>query len=87
MSSRSLPSIVRSIGALTLDGSGLPGRGALRDRESSVSLPVYAATRRRSGHVQTVNLQCFNVRCTGSLDGEVTGACTGNTIKVKIIDA
>ncbi|TFY73270.1 hypothetical protein EWM64_g10742 [Hericium alpestre] len=30
---------------------------------------------------------CFNVRCTGSLDGETSGACTGNTIKVKIIDA
>ncbi|RDX54816.1 hypothetical protein OH76DRAFT_1002151 [Lentinus brumalis] len=30
---------------------------------------------------------CFNVRCTGSLDGEVTGACTANTIKVKIVDA
>ncbi|KAJ3576675.1 hypothetical protein NP233_g289 [Leucocoprinus birnbaumii] len=30
---------------------------------------------------------CFNVRCTGSLDGETRGACTGNTIKVKIIDA
>ncbi|TBU38196.1 hypothetical protein BD309DRAFT_546739 [Dichomitus squalens] len=30
---------------------------------------------------------CFNVRCTGSLDGEVVGACTNNTIKVKIVDA
>ncbi|KAM5543723.1 hypothetical protein V8D89_002340 [Ganoderma adspersum] len=30
---------------------------------------------------------CFNVRCTGSLDGEVTGACTNNVIKVKIVDA
>ncbi|KAI0646575.1 hypothetical protein C8Q79DRAFT_1070147 [Trametes meyenii] len=30
---------------------------------------------------------CFNVRCTGSLDGETTGACTGRTIKVKIVDA
>ena len=46
-----------------------------------------AVTRRGSGHVHTMNVQCFNVRCTGSLDGEVTGACTGNTIKVKIIDA
>lgn len=24
---------------------------------------------------------------TGSLDGEVTGACTNNVIKVKIVDA
>ena len=24
---------------------------------------------------------------TGSLDGEVVGACTNNTIKVKIVDA
>ncbi|KAI8986651.1 hypothetical protein BD414DRAFT_460870 [Trametes punicea] len=30
---------------------------------------------------------CFNVRCTGSLDGETSGACTGQTIKVKIVDA
>ncbi|GLB35550.1 hypothetical protein LshimejAT787_0211150 [Lyophyllum shimeji] len=30
---------------------------------------------------------CFNVRCTGSLDGETSGACSGRTIKVKIIDA
>ncbi|KAI1788063.1 hypothetical protein LXA43DRAFT_895286 [Ganoderma leucocontextum] len=30
---------------------------------------------------------CFNVRCTGSLDGEVTGACTNNVIEVKIVDA
>ncbi|KAJ7497463.1 hypothetical protein FB451DRAFT_233580 [Mycena latifolia] len=30
---------------------------------------------------------CFNVRCTGSLDGETSGACSGATIKVKIIDA
>uniref|UniRef100_A0A5K1K3T9 Cell surface hydrophobicity-associated protein n=1 Tax=Ganoderma boninense TaxID=34458 RepID=A0A5K1K3T9_9APHY len=30
---------------------------------------------------------CFNVRCTDSLDGEVTGACTNNVIKVKIVDA
>ncbi|PIL27754.1 hypothetical protein GSI_10907 [Ganoderma sinense ZZ0214-1] len=30
---------------------------------------------------------CFNVRCTGSLDGEVNGACTNNVIKVKIVDA
>ncbi|KAL1943876.1 hypothetical protein VTO73DRAFT_3694 [Trametes versicolor] len=30
---------------------------------------------------------CFNVRCTGSLDGETSGACTGKTIKVKIVDA
>ncbi|KAL9716214.1 hypothetical protein Ac2012v2_000660 [Leucoagaricus gongylophorus] len=31
--------------------------------------------------------QCFNVRCTGSLDGETSGACTNEIIKVKIIDA
>ncbi|KAJ3556400.1 hypothetical protein NM688_g2048 [Phlebia brevispora] len=31
--------------------------------------------------------ECFNVKCTGSLDGETSGACTGNTIKVKIVDA
>ncbi|ETW87362.1 hypothetical protein HETIRDRAFT_99716 [Heterobasidion irregulare TC 32-1] len=30
---------------------------------------------------------CFNVKCTGSLDGETSGSCSGNTIKVKIIDA
>ncbi|KAJ7056659.1 hypothetical protein C8F01DRAFT_357682 [Mycena amicta] len=30
---------------------------------------------------------CFNVKCTGSLDGETTGSCSGATIKVKIIDA
>ncbi|THH17386.1 hypothetical protein EW146_g3403 [Bondarzewia mesenterica] len=30
---------------------------------------------------------CFNVKCTGSLDGETSGSCTGNVIKVKIIDA
>ncbi|KAF8203628.1 hypothetical protein BJ912DRAFT_940546 [Pholiota molesta] len=30
---------------------------------------------------------CFNVKCTSSLDGETSGACSGNTIKVKIIDA
>ncbi|EMD34681.1 hypothetical protein CERSUDRAFT_97266 [Gelatoporia subvermispora B] len=30
---------------------------------------------------------CFNVKCTSSLDGETSGACTGNTIKVKIVDA
>ncbi|KAJ6564168.1 hypothetical protein B0H19DRAFT_942358 [Mycena capillaripes] len=33
---------------------------------------------------------CFSVRCkycTGSLDGETSGACSGATIKVKIIDA
>ncbi|OJT12726.1 hypothetical protein TRAPUB_10754 [Trametes pubescens] len=30
---------------------------------------------------------CFNVRCTGSLDGETSGTCTGKTIKVKIVDA
>ncbi|KAJ6549903.1 hypothetical protein B0H19DRAFT_951943 [Mycena capillaripes] len=34
---------------------------------------------------------CFNVKCkyfcTGSLDGETSGACSGATIKVKIIDA
>ena len=32
-------------------------------------------------------MQCFNVKCTGSLDGETSGACTGTTIKVKIVDA
>ncbi|KDR69822.1 hypothetical protein GALMADRAFT_214902 [Galerina marginata CBS 339.88] len=31
--------------------------------------------------------QCFNVKCTGSLDGETSGSCSGKTIKVKIIDA
>lgn len=31
--------------------------------------------------------QCFNVRCTGSLDGEVVGSCSNRTIKVKIVDA
>ncbi|KAK7683523.1 hypothetical protein QCA50_013357 [Cerrena zonata] len=30
---------------------------------------------------------CFNIRCTGSLDGEVVGSCSGKTIKVKIVDA
>ncbi|KAI0274671.1 hypothetical protein BC834DRAFT_4368 [Gloeopeniophorella convolvens] len=29
---------------------------------------------------------CFNVRCIGTIDGG-SGACTGNTVKVKIIDA
>ncbi|KAH7909992.1 hypothetical protein BJ138DRAFT_1009771 [Hygrophoropsis aurantiaca] len=31
--------------------------------------------------------QCFQISCAGSLDGETSGACTGNTIIVKIIDA
>jgi len=31
--------------------------------------------------------KCFNVKCTGSLDGETSGACTGATIKVKVVDA
>jgi len=30
---------------------------------------------------------CFTVKCTGSLDGETSGACSGQTIKVKIVDA
>ncbi|KAJ6602255.1 hypothetical protein B0H10DRAFT_1823278 [Mycena sp. CBHHK59/15] len=30
---------------------------------------------------------CFNVKCTGPLDGETNGACSGTTINVKIIDA
>ncbi|KAK0456482.1 hypothetical protein EV421DRAFT_62902 [Armillaria borealis] len=30
---------------------------------------------------------CFNIRCTGSLDRETSGSCTGNTVKVKIVDA
>ncbi|KDQ63726.1 hypothetical protein JAAARDRAFT_75983 [Jaapia argillacea MUCL 33604] len=30
---------------------------------------------------------CYNVKCTGSLDGETSGSCSGNTIKVKIVDA
>ncbi|KAF8168070.1 hypothetical protein B0H34DRAFT_792723 [Crassisporium funariophilum] len=30
---------------------------------------------------------CFNVKCTGSLDGETSGACSGKTVKVKIVDA
>ncbi|KAJ6504975.1 hypothetical protein C8R45DRAFT_1051005 [Mycena sanguinolenta] len=27
---------------------------------------------------------CFNVKCTGSLDGETSGACSGATIKVHL---
>ncbi|TCD65758.1 hypothetical protein EIP91_002242 [Steccherinum ochraceum] len=31
--------------------------------------------------------KCFNITCTGSLDGEITGSCSGRAIKVKIVDA
>ncbi|KAI0747046.1 hypothetical protein C8Q80DRAFT_1104997 [Daedaleopsis nitida] len=31
--------------------------------------------------------RCFNVKCIGSLDGEVVGTCSNRTIKVKIVDA
>ncbi|KAH8118204.1 hypothetical protein DFH11DRAFT_1503294 [Phellopilus nigrolimitatus] len=31
--------------------------------------------------------ECFNIKCTGSLDGETSGSCTGNTIMVKVVDA
>ncbi|KAF8589293.1 hypothetical protein K439DRAFT_1333077 [Ramaria rubella] len=31
--------------------------------------------------------QCFNIKCTGSLEGETSGSCTGNTITVKVVDA
>ncbi|KAK0200692.1 hypothetical protein DFS33DRAFT_1386610 [Desarmillaria ectypa] len=30
---------------------------------------------------------CFNIKCTGSLDGETSGSCTGNSVKVKVVDA
>jgi len=31
--------------------------------------------------------QCFSIKCVSSLSGETSGACTGTTIKVKIVDA
>ena len=34
-----------------------------------------------------VNVLTASFSGTGSLDGETSGACSGNTIKVKIIDA
>jgi len=31
--------------------------------------------------------KCFNVKCISSISGETSGACSGKTIKVKVIDA
>ncbi|KAF8898707.1 hypothetical protein BD779DRAFT_1666503 [Infundibulicybe gibba] len=59
----------------TMDASKCNGRGAC----TNCAGPSCAGEG-QCGH-------CFNLRCTGSLDGETSGSCSGNTVKVKIVDA
>ncbi|KAF9489657.1 hypothetical protein BDN71DRAFT_1401272, partial [Pleurotus eryngii] len=59
----------------SVDANKCNGRGACNDCIGSA-----CPDEQQYGHY-------FNIRCTGSLDGETEGACSGNTVKVKTIDA
>lgn len=65
----------------SLDGSVCNGSGGVN---GSPAGPACTGEWSQNGGVCG---QCYTVKCTGSLDGETSGSCTGNTITVQIIDA